>query len=125
MNLEGDGVKMVVREKILKEQLLEERGRLAAELCTYQTEAQKNPGYGNHMADDATEVFEQAKSLALKQRLERSLRQIDVALKKFDLGTFGICETCGKAIDPARLTAKPAAEHCLPCRQRFELRRGA
>ena len=114
---------MVANETVLRQQLLAERERIHEELAAYRMEAQKNPGYGNHMADDATEVFEQAKSLALKHRLERSLEQIDAALKKFDKGTFGICEACGVRIDPARLEAKPHAELCLPCRQRVEQRR--
>jgi DnaK suppressor protein len=114
---------MVARETVLKEQLLAERERIAEELTGYRVEALPNPGYGNHMADDATAVFDQARSLALKHRLERSLEQIDAALKKFDRGTYGVCEACGERIDPARLEAKPYAELCLPCRQRAEQRR--
>lgn len=111
---------MVANLTVLKKRLLEERERLLDELNVYSLKTQENPGYGNHMADDATEVFEQAKSLALQQRLERSLQQVDNALKKFDEGTYGICEACGQPIDPARLKAKPAAELCMSCRQRVE-----
>ena len=120
---EGDGVKMASKERVLRQLLLAEQKRIQQELAAYCMEAQKNPGYGNHMADDATEVFEQAKSLALKHRLERSLLQIDAALKKFETGTYGVCEACGERIDPARLEAKPYAELCLHCRQRVERRR--
>jgi len=111
---------MAANLTVLKERLTRERGQLVEELSGYSLEAQQNPGYGNHMADDATEVFEQAKSLALRQRLERSLDQIDNALKKFDGGAYGTCEACGHPIDPARLKAKPAAQLCMSCRQRAE-----
>jgi len=114
---------MAAKERVLKQLLLAERKRIQSELEAYCLEAQENPGYGNHMADDATEVFEQAKSLALQHRLERSLLQIDAALKKFNAGTYGVCEACGDRIDPARLEAKPYAELCLYCRQRVEQRR--
>jgi phage/conjugal plasmid C-4 type zinc finger TraR family protein len=42
------------------------------------------------------------------------------ALAKFAAGTFGHCETCGRAIPAARLEAVPYARRCLACQQRWE-----
>jgi len=109
------------REK-LKMRLEAERERLLTELSQTNVVERDNLGYGNHMADDATEAFEQAKDLALRQNLERLLEQVEGALVRFEAGTYGLCEQCGKEIDPARLKALPYAILCLSCQQRRESR---
>jgi RNA polymerase-binding transcription factor DksA len=78
-----------------------------------------NLGYGNHMADDASEAFEQAKDLALRQNAEQVLAQVETALARFDDGSYGTCEQCGTEIDPARLKALPYVTYCLRCQQRL------
>ena len=109
------------REK-LRMRLEAERERLLTELSETDFGERENLGYGNHMADDATEAFEQAKDLALRQNLERLLDQVEDALQRFEAGTYGLCEQCGKDIDPARLKALPYATLCLSCQQRRESR---
>ena len=106
-------------EKI-KRRLETERTRLLTELSQTNVVERENLGYGNHMADDATEAFEQAKDLALRQNLERLLDQVEDALERFEAGTYGLCEQCGVEIDPARLKALPYATLCLSCQQRRE-----
>lgn len=104
--------------------LEEERARLESELNRMGAamDERERPGYGTHMADNATEVFEQAKNLAVTQRLRHTLSLIKKALEKMDKGTYGICEQCGEAIDPARLKALPYATLCMSCQARAELR---
>jgi DnaK suppressor protein len=99
-----------------------ERARLQQELGQWEMTPHDNLGYGNHMADDATEAFEQAKDLALRQNLERLLEQVEDALAHFVEGTYGLCEQCGEAIDPARLKALPYATLCVRCQQHHEQR---
>jgi DnaK suppressor protein len=48
------------------------------------------------------------------------LAQVQDALARFDDGTYGVCEGCHQAIDPARLEALPYATLCLRCQQRLE-----
>lgn len=57
--------------------------------------------------------------LALLNRLEVQVGEIDEALKRIEDGTYGICNNCGKAIMPERLEALPYAELCIAC-QRLE-----
>ena len=52
---------------------------------------------------------------ALSGSLTDSLRDVEDALAKVDGGTYGLCESCGGAIPPARLEAKPAARLCIAC----------
>jgi DnaK suppressor protein len=112
---------MTVRKpEVLRSYLEDERARLEAEIAQIDAEGSKNLGYGNHMADDASEAFEQAKDLALRTNAEQLLTQVTNALSQFELGTYGICEQCGAEIDPARLRALPYATHCLRCQQRLD-----
>jgi DnaK suppressor protein len=82
--------------------------------------AHDSMGYGNHMADDATEAFEQSKGLSLQQTIRHRLEEVNDALGKFDDGTYGSCEQCGQTIDWARLEALPAARLCIRCQQHRE-----
>ena len=78
-------------------------------------------GCGNHIAEDATPAFEQARDLALRSCLEDMLVDVEAALTKFEAGRYGICERCGCEIDWARLEAKPQARLCIRCQHRSEL----
>jgi DnaK suppressor protein len=110
---------MVVRRpEVLRSFLEDERMRLETVIAQNAANGQENLGYGNHMADDATEAFEQAKGLALRQNAEQLLAQVTDALERFEQGSYGICERCGIEIDPARLEALPYAILCLRCQQR-------
>jgi len=109
---------MAKTQVFLKAQLIEEQQLLKDQLAQLPTLGGSSLGYGNHMADDATAAFEQAKELALRQNLARTLRQVERALHRFERGTYGICEECGQVIDPARLKVLPYATLCLNCKQR-------
>jgi len=110
---------MVVRRpQVLRSFLEDERARLEAVIAQMDAEGGANLGYGNHMADDASEAFEQAKELALHENARKVLVQVTDALESFDKGTYGTCDQCGTEIDPARLQALPYATLCLHCQQR-------
>ena len=70
--------------------------------------------YGSQAAA-ATQVFEQQRDLALRDRASQQLELVDAALARLDDGTFGTCLRCGKPIAPARLEALPWAAHCIEC----------
>ncbi len=112
---------MVVRDpEVLRSYLEGERVRLQAVIAQAEADGGgENLGYGNHMADDASEAFEQAKELALQENARRLLEQVEAALQRFDQGTYGVCENCGQEIDPARLQALPYATLCIRCQQRL------
>jgi DnaK suppressor protein len=112
---------MVVRKpEVLRSFLEDERARLEAVIARTDSEGVENLGYGNHMADDATEAFEQAKELALHENARQLLVKVTDALDRFDEGTYGTCERCNAEIDPARLEALPYATLCLRCQQRLD-----
>ena len=110
---------MSIKYDKLKEKLVEKRDRLVDELDGLKANSEVSVGYGNHMADDASEAFEQAKDMALRQNAEQLLAKVTDALERFEEGTYGVCEQCGADIDPARLKALPYATLCLRCQQRL------
>ncbi|CAG0962369.1 General stress protein 16O [Anaerolineae bacterium] len=95
--------------------LQREHARLVEELKHHEMLAQERPTTGNHMADDATEVEEQAKSLALRRHIEGMLQEIDRAIVRAEKGMYGICERCKNPIPQERLKVMPSATLCIPC----------
>jgi DnaK suppressor protein len=111
---------MAVSHEKLKKQLKEEQKRLKVQLAAIPVHDRGAIGYSTHQADDATEAFEQAKGLTLRQNTERLLKQVESALARFEDGTYGLCTNCGCPIDPARLEALPYAQLCLDCQSKQE-----
>ncbi len=109
---------MAKTQVFLKDQLVEELQLLKDQLSQLPVQEGRSLGYGNHMADDATAAFEQTRELALRQNLERTLRQVEHALRRFEKGTYGVCEECGQEIDPERLAVLSYATLCLNCAER-------
>jgi len=107
----------------MRSDLLDEQAKLREQLNRLEANAhQENIGYGNHMADDATEAFDQTVDVALQRKVEQSLERVNRALAKLDNGTYGLCEECGARIDRARLEALPQARYCLDCQSQKEYR---
>ena len=95
--------------------LKKERARLISELKHQEVVEQDHPTTGNHMADDASEVAEQAKTLALRRHLEGMLKEIERAIARAEKGTYGICERCRNPISEERLKVLPSATLCIDC----------
>lgn len=49
----------------------------------------------------------------------QELRAIEAAVRRIDVGSYGICKRCGEPISAERLEAYPMAERCIDC-QRLE-----
>jgi DnaK suppressor protein len=77
-------------------------------------------GIGNHLADDASEVFTRERNMALRTNAEELLVQVDAALTRLDEGTYGICARCGREITSERLEALPYATLCITCQSEVE-----
>jgi DnaK suppressor protein len=77
----------------------------------------------SEMADVGTDAFEQEITLDLLGNENEVLEQIDAALRRIAIGSFGKCEGCGRAIAKARLDAIPYAALCVRCASRHEERR--
>jgi RNA polymerase-binding protein DksA len=109
--------------KDLRDFLEKERERLQREIANSRvTTDEERAGYSNHMAENASVVFEQTRNAALLRSEERMLEQVEDALKRFEDGTYGTCQHCKQSIDRARLKAQPMASLCLRCQSLSERR---
>ena len=95
--------------------LIIERDRLREEVATGIV-APDAMTYGSQAAA-ASQVFEQQRDLALRERNEQHLAQVEDAILRLDAGTFGACVRCGRPIAPERLEAIPWAPHCIDCQR--------
>ncbi len=107
----------------LYERLQTERQRLMSELQQLKAEErsadeQREGSPFGKREESATEVFEREKRLTLEKRLTSALAEVEHALRKYEAGTYGLCDTCGRPIEPARLEALPQANLCLECKAR-------
>jgi len=104
---------------LLRRRLETERESLLEELKTTALVAERRERgpYGEY-GELATEIAEVEKGLILEKRVREQLTKVEHALKKFDQGTYGLCDNCGKSIEPARLEALPHASLCLMCKAR-------
>ncbi len=99
-------------------QLLQEMDQVQTSLqfiegrCAYSLD-----GRGD-ITDQADRTLELANNLALDCLYEQSLAHLERALARLNAGQYGICESCGAQIDPARLEAIPYATLCVRCQQR-------
>ncbi len=118
---------MAKKPEFFKKMLEEEREKLRRELEALRMQkASGVVGHSNHMADVATDAFDQARGQSLERRIEKLLQEVEYALSKFEKGIYGICEACGQPIEETRLETIPQALYCLECQYRRELnpRRG-
>jgi len=68
--------------------------------------------------EEATESYELERRLTLEKSIREQLAAVEHAIQKFDDGTYGLCDSCGKPIPPERLEALPQATLCLDCKAR-------
>jgi DnaK suppressor protein len=76
--------------------------------------------YSLHMADQGTDNFDREFALNLVSSEQDVLYEIDDALRRVEMGTYGVCEGCNKAIEKARLMALPFAKLCIICKSEAE-----
>jgi DnaK suppressor protein len=67
--------------------------------------------------DLASSEYIQSFEFRLRGREKSLLAKLDLALKKIDDNTFGICETCEEPIGKKRLEARPETSLCIKCKE--------
>jgi DnaK suppressor protein len=77
--------------------------------------------------DTAQDIADRAASSYNKEFLfhqssseRQTLLMVEGALDRIREGTFGLCISCGKEINPKRLEAVPWTRHCIECQEKLE-----
>ncbi len=95
--------------------------RLDDELRRLGAEQEQNlGGLGNHLAEDGSNVMEQERILAVSGDLRDVMAQVTEALSRLDTDEFGVCQRCGKPINPERLEAFPYVRYDIECQTQIE-----
>jgi DnaK suppressor protein len=70
--------------------------------------------------DAAPDLIERDKMQALIFTLERRIENIDHAIEQAQEIGYGVCEKCGKDIEPERLEIFPETTLCINCKRESE-----
>jgi DnaK suppressor protein len=67
--------------------------------------------------DLASSEYIQSFEFRLRGREKSLLSKLDLALKKIEDGSFGVCEICEEPIGKKRLEARPETSLCIKCKE--------
>ena len=112
-------------KKMIKSQLevlQHEREQTLAELTRLKDDL-KNGFEPDDVDDAASDLIERDKMQAIIFSLERKIESIDHAIDQAQEIGYGICELCGKPIEPERLEIFPETTLCIECKRKTESRR--
>jgi DnaK suppressor protein len=98
--------------EIYKKLLLQIRGKIAGDLEHIEGDSlsanqPSNAGELSDVSDMATDNYDRELNIGLASNEQQILNDIDVALKRIEEGTYGICEIYGTEIPKKRLLAMP------------------
>jgi DnaK suppressor protein len=100
-------------------ELLEEKRRAVLERAR-KTLTEEMTLDTNDLADEmdlAASEYIQSFEFRMRGREKSLLGKVDLALKKIEEGTFGICEVCDEPIGKKRLEARPETTLCIRCKE--------
>jgi DnaK suppressor protein len=107
---------------MVRDELLRLRASAAAEAATLArdlealfTASRDSNADDEHDPEGATIGFERAQVTALLAAARERIAEVDDALRRVDMGTYGVCERCGQPIVEERLAARPFARFCMAC----------
>jgi DnaK suppressor protein len=113
-------VKPLTKKELVKfKELLEEKRHAVLERArkTLTEDMTLDP---NDLADEmdlAASEYIQSFEFRLRGREKSLLVKVDLALKKIEDGTFGICDVCDEPIGKKRLEARPETSLCIRCKE--------
>jgi len=96
--------------------LQQESDSLTSQIETLEQALDVKPDYSMGEGDPATTEWEL--NLTLLRRLKAEYEQLQRAMARLETGIYGICERCGKRINPDRLAVLPDATLCMECAQK-------
>ena len=117
--------------------LVQQRAALAVRRASYREQVERLSAAVDELAEvgdppDLTDEqgFSEADSLSverdrirvLKAQAKQRIDDVDAAMRRLDLGTYGACRSCRRPIPVMRLEAVPEATRCVSCASGSALR---
>jgi RNA polymerase-binding transcription factor DksA len=104
----------------LRDHFLDQMQGVAQDNLRSRAEGSEASAFGMHQADAGSDAYEKDFALSLLSQEQDALYEIEEALKRIELGTYGTCEMSAKAIPQPRLEAIPFARFTVECQQQLE-----
>jgi RNA polymerase-binding transcription factor DksA len=110
------------KEKLLqlRDAMVDSMAGVAQDTLRSRAEGSEASAFGMHQADAGSDAYDRDFALSLLSQEQDALYEIDQALKRIELGTYGKCEMSGKHIPRARLEAIPFARFTVECQSQLE-----
>ncbi|MCX6967002.1 MAG: TraR/DksA C4-type zinc finger protein [Verrucomicrobia bacterium] len=109
----------------LRDGMLDSMAGVAKDNLRSRAEGSEASAFGMHQADAGSDAYDRDFALSLLSQEQDALYEIEEALKRIDVGTYGVCEMSGKAIPHPRLEAIPFARCTVECQAQIEKQRKA
>lgn len=110
------------KEKLLqlRDAMVDSMAGVAQDTLRSRAEGSEASAFGMHQADAGSDAYDRDFALSLLSQEQDALYEIDQALKRIEMGTYGKCEMSGKPIPHARLEAIPFARFTVECQSQLE-----
>ena len=104
----------------LRDAMVDSMAGVAQDTLRSRAEGSEASAFGMHQADAGSDAYDRDFALSLLSQEQDALYEIDQALRRIELGTYGKCEMSGKPIPHARLEAIPFARFTVECQSQLE-----
>lgn len=104
----------------LRDAMVDSMAGVAQDTLRSRAEGSEASAFGMHQADAGSDAYDRDFALSLLSQEQDALYEIDQALKRIELGTYGICEMSAKHIPRTRLEAIPFARFTVECQSQLE-----
>lgn len=108
----------------LRDHMVDAMAGVAQDNLRSRAEGSEASAFGMHQADAGSDAYDRDFALNLLSQEQDALYEIDEAIKRLELGTYGICEISGDQIPEARLEAVPFARLTVTCQEQWEKQNG-
>src|SRR6266478_4576761 len=104
----------------LRDAMVDSMAGVAQGTLRSRAEGSEASAFGMHQADAGSDAYDRDFALSLLSQEQDALYEIDEALKRIEMGTYGKCEMSGKSIPHARLEAITFARFTVECQSQLE-----
>ena len=104
----------------LRDSMMDSMMGVAKDTLRSRAEGSEASAFGMHQADAGSDAYDRDFALSLLSQEQDALYEIEQALGRIELGTYGVCEMTAKPIAHARLEAIPFARYTVECQSQLE-----
>ena len=113
--------KALTKKELKKfQELLEEKRKAVLDRARQMLSVENMALDTNDLPDEmdlASSEYLQSFEFRLRGREKTHLAKLELALRKIDDGSFGICTECSEPIAKKRLEARPETQLCIKCKE--------